>query len=234
MGVSRPGIPQQDLADGVMVPGDGPLGQNLLAIGVRESGPPLADVAGPHPQGVRRQHQVLRGHGAVLGGEEEALGGKASHHGGGAVEGVGEVGVIGNAGLLPGDVVAVFGHPRLGVGPFDLAQAGVHGPVLAHGEEDPLPPPGAGGIEAGLEDLRQGFLPDLFRGKPPDGPAVEDGFHHGLHLKEPPSSTGGLGHRGCRGNRRPPPGSPGRTAAAHTWRTFQTGRIGGRPRKPGR
>ncbi len=29
VGVSRPGIPQQDLADGIMVPGDGPLGQNL-------------------------------------------------------------------------------------------------------------------------------------------------------------------------------------------------------------
>ena len=38
--------------------------------------------------------------------------------------------------------VAVLAIRGLALGPFDLAQAGVHGPVLAHGEET-LPPPAA-------------------------------------------------------------------------------------------
>lgn len=50
MGVSPPGIAQKNLGYGIVVPGDMPLPQDLLPIGVGKCRPPLADVAGAHPQ----------------------------------------------------------------------------------------------------------------------------------------------------------------------------------------
>ena len=181
MGVPLPGAAQKDLEDGVVVRPNPPPAQELLAVGVGEGGPPLADVAAAHPQGVRGQQHVLRRRGAVLRGKEKILGAEQGDHRGGPVKGVGDGGVVGDAGLFPGDIAAGGGHAGAGVGPLDPSQAEVHLPVLAHHKEGALPPAGAGGVQARLEDLLQRPLVDLPGVKPADGPAVEDGLHHLVH-----------------------------------------------------
>ena len=69
-----------------------------------------------HPQRVRGQHHVLRRHGAVLRGEEKAPGPKQGDDRGRAVKGVGEAGVVGNAGLLFGDIPPARSCPLQGPG----------------------------------------------------------------------------------------------------------------------
>ena len=155
--------------------------QDLLAVGVGKGRPALADAAGAHPQGVCRQHHVFRSHRAVLRGKQEALGPKQGDDRGRIVEGVCQVGVVGNTGLLPGYIVFSGGHAGAGVGPLDFAQALVDLLVLADHKQRALPASGAGGVQPGPQDFLQGFFCNLAGRKAPDGPAVQDGIHQFSH-----------------------------------------------------
>ena len=181
MGGAWPGIAQQKLHDRVAAGGNTPFAQDFLAVGVGKGRPALADVAGTHAAGIRRQHHILGGHGAILGGKEEVFRPEEGDDRGGVVKGIFQIGVVGDAGLLPGHIAGGCGHMGAGVGPLDFSQPLIDLPFLTDSEDRPLPPACAGGIQPRLQNLLQGFFLDLPVCKPSDGTAVQNGLHQLPH-----------------------------------------------------
>lgn len=174
-------IAEQQLHHRVVRRRNPPALQRLLAKGVCERRPPLADVARADPQRVGGQHHVLRGRRAVLCREEEVLRRKERHDRGRAVERVRNARVVRDAGLLAGDEARLCRHVRVRIRALDAPQPLVDRPVLAHGEEDALAPARAGRPEPRLQDLPQRRLVDLLRRKPPDRAAMPNRLQDVCH-----------------------------------------------------